>query len=162
MLPSSAARATRVEAPVMRPRSSCGRRVASLGMPPAASISSLERHRLKIRIWHVGNMLMKMHNCLQRGAASCWRRASRRRRSESKPLPSTRAEDAPCRLRGEFIALSPLLRKCFVRIKYILSDDINANVDENAILGQHDDDDSDSPPSPTEDGDAAPPAEATA
>ena len=59
---------------------------------------------LKKRLWHVGNVLLKMHNCLQ--------------------------------LRGEFIALSPLLRKCFTRVKYILSDDINANVDENAILGE--------------------------
>lgn len=73
-------------------------------MPPASAISSLERHVLKKRLWHVGNVLLKMHNCLQ--------------------------------LRGEFIALSPLLRKCFTRVKYILSDDINANVDENAILGE--------------------------
>ena len=73
-------------------------------MPPASAISSLERHVLKKRLWHVGNVLLKLHNCLQ--------------------------------LRGEFIALSPLLRKCFTRVKYILSDDINANVDENAILGE--------------------------
>merc|ERR1719201_1368188 len=55
-------------------------------MPPASAISSLERHVLKKRLWHVGNFLQ---------------------------------------LRGEFIALSPLLRKCFTRVKYILSDDIN-------------------------------------
>ena len=73
-------------------------------MPPASAISSLARPVLKKRLWHVGNVLLKMHNCLQ--------------------------------LRGEFIALSPLLRKCFTRVKYILSDDINANVDENAILGE--------------------------
>jgi len=78
-------------------------------MPPTSSCSSLERHVLKKRIWNVGNILLKMHNCLQ--------------------------------LRGEFIALSPLMRKCFTRVKYILSDDINANVDENAILGERVDSD---------------------
>ena len=68
---------------------------------------------LKKRIWNVGNILLKMHNCLQ--------------------------------LRGEFIALSPLMRKCFTRVKYILSDDINANVDENAILGERVDSDDEKP-----------------
>jgi len=90
-------------------------------MPPTSAISSLDRHKLKQRLWHVGNILMKMHNCLQ--------------------------------LRGEFIALSPLLRKCCQRVKYILSDDINANVDENAILGVHDsDDDAADDDAPTVDG----------
>ena len=88
-------------------------------MPPTSAISSLDRHKLKQRLWHVGNILMKMHNCLQ--------------------------------LRGEYIALSPLLRKCCQRVKYILSDDINANVDENAILGVHDSDD-DADDAPTVDG----------
>ena len=89
-------------------------------MPPTDKLSSLDRHKLKQRIWHVGNILMKMHNCLQ--------------------------------LRGEFIALSPLLRKCCQRIKYILSDDINANVDENAILAVHEsDDDDDAAPPPDDD-----------
>jgi hypothetical protein len=97
-------------------------------MPPTDKLSSLDRHKLKQRIWHVGNILMKMHNCLQ--------------------------------LRGEFIALSPLLRKCCQRIKYILSDDINANVDENAILAVHEsDDDDDAAPPPDDDADTVPPAD---
>lgn len=70
-------------------------------LPAPSQISSLERHQLKLRIWNVGNILLKMHNCLQ--------------------LP------------GEYITLSPLLRKCFRRVMYILSDDINANVDDEDI-----------------------------
>ena len=136
-------------------------------MPPASAISSLERHKLKQRIWHVGNMLMKMHNCLQPaggvGRLDATRGRPATRVEEASPSsrgrPPPRVEGCHDRLRGEFIALSPLLRKCFVRIKYILSDDINANVDENAILGQHDDDDSDSPPAPE---DAAAEAEPSA
>lgn len=70
-------------------------------LPAPSQISSLERHQLKLRIWNVGNILLKMHNCLQ--------------------LP------------GEYITLSPLLRKCFRRVMYILADDINANVDDEDI-----------------------------
>ncbi|KAJ8611292.1 hypothetical protein CTAYLR_004170 [Chrysophaeum taylorii] len=70
-------------------------------LPPASQISSLDRHNLKLRIWNVGNILLKMHNSLQ--------------------MP------------GEYITLSPLLRKTFRRITYILSDDINANVDDEDI-----------------------------
>jgi len=70
-------------------------------LPPASQISSLDRHHLKLRLWNVGNILLKAHNCLQ--------------------LP------------GDYITLSPLLRKCFRRIMYILSDDINANVDDQDV-----------------------------
>mmetsp|Transcript_21426 Transcript_21426/g.32870 ORF Transcript_21426/g.32870 Transcript_21426/m.32870 type:complete len:654 (+) Transcript_21426:2068-4029(+) len=100
-------------------------------LPPAGAITSLERHLLKSRIWHVGNILMKCHNCLQ--------------------LP------------GEYIPLAPLLRKCCQRVKYILADDIKADVDERDVQqfiasraaagGDDDDDDVDiaepiSPPKP--------------
>lgn len=96
-------------------------------LPPANQITSLDRHNLKLLIWNVGNILLKMHNCLQ--------------------LP------------GEYITLSPLLRKCFRRIMYILSDDINANVDGEditQIIAKREADASEEDDAPATEADVAP------
>ncbi|KAJ1459759.1 hypothetical protein M885DRAFT_510993 [Pelagophyceae sp. CCMP2097] len=100
-------------------------------LPVTGSISSLARYKLKNRIWHVGNILMKAHNCLQ--------------------LP------------GEFITLSPLLRKCCQRIKYMLSDDINVETDvTNSTFRVDEEDEALTVPTVVEGEGDAPPADAPA
>ena len=118
-LPESHASALRLPVPPGEPIDAMVFEVAKdRRLPPASAITSLDRHNLKLRIWHLGNILLKAHNCLQ--------------------LP------------GQYHTLSPLLRKSYSRIKYILADDIKADVDERDIqqliaqrAGGDDDEDAD-------------------